>query len=126
MNRIRFGAALLIVLLILGLWISSYMERTHFSQAHHLSRAAELVMEGNWAGAESHTAIALREWENSRRLTAALSDHEPMDQVEGFFSQLQSFARIRDAVSYSSACLYLACRLEALGKSHSLNPENLL
>ncbi len=126
MKRIRFGAALLIALLILGFWSSNFMERTHFSQAEQLNRAAELALEGHWAAARQRAATAQRDWDKNRGVIAALSDHGSMDHVEGLFAQLEAFAEEEDAVSYSSTCLYLARQLEALGKSHSLNLENLL
>lgn len=126
MKRIRFGAVLLITLLVLGFWSGNFMERTHFSQVEQLNRAAELALEGNWAAAQQRTGTARREWNKNRTLIAALTDHEPMDQVEGLFAQLDVFVRQQDAVSYSSTCLYLARQLEAMGKSHSLSLENLL
>lgn len=124
MKRIWFGAALLAALLILGFGSSSLMERTHMAQAKDLSRAAELAEEGNWSGAENFAAAARREWDRKRPLIAGLCDHEPMDQVEGLFAQLEVFAQSRDAVSFRSCCVYLVRQLEALGKSHSLNLQN--
>lgn len=126
MNRIWFGAALLAVLLLLGFGSSTWMEKTHFSQAADLSRAAELALEGNWTGAENFAGAARREWNKRRPFVAALSDHGPMDQIEGLFAQLETFAAAQDTVSYSSTCVFLASQLEALGKSHSFNLQNFL
>ena len=125
MKRIWFGAALLILLLALGLGSGALMEQTHQAQAEDLNRAAELAAEGNWTGAKNFTGAARREWDKNRMLIAALSDHEPMDQIEGLFAQLEVFADIRDAASFESTCRYLASQLEALGKSHSFNLQNL-
>ena len=124
MKRIWFGAGLLIVLLLLGFGSSTFMERSHAAMAKDLSRAAELALEGNWVGAENFTTAAQREWDDNRTLIAALSDHEIMDETDGHFAQLEVFIRERDAISYSSTCLYLACQLDALGKSHSFNLQN--
>ena len=124
MNRIWFGTALLALLLVLGLGGSALMERTHLTQAEDLNRAAELALQGDWSGAEALTSGARKEWDKKRPLIAALSDHEPMDQAEGLFAQLEVFADTEDAISYSSTCVYLARQLEALGKSHSFNLQN--
>lgn len=124
MNRIWFGAALLVILLALGLGSSALMERTHLAQAENLTRAAALALQGDWAGAEKLTSATRKEWDRKQSLLAALSDHEPMDQVEGLLSQLEVFAGMQDAASFSSTCVYLARQLEALGKSHSLNLPN--
>ena len=124
MKRIWFGAALLALLLVLGFGCSAFMERIHLAQAEDLSRAAELALEGNWEKAENFADAARREWDKKRPLIAALSDHEPMDQADGLFAQLEVLAREKDAISYSGTCLYLARQLEALGKSHSLSLQN--
>ena len=58
MKRIWFGAALLVILLILGLGTGALMERAHMGQSKDLARAAELALEGNWAGAENFAAAA--------------------------------------------------------------------
>ena len=125
MKRIWFGAALLIALLALGFGSGELMDQTHLVQAEDLNRAAELAMEGNWAGAKNFTGAARREWDKNKMLVAALSDHEPMDQIEGLFAQLEVFAATQDAASFCSTCRYLASQLEALGKSHSFNLQNL-
>ena len=124
MKRIWFGAALLAVLLISGFASSAWMEKIHLSLSDDLSRAAELALEENWAGAESFTKAAHREWDKRRDLIASLSDHEPMDQIEGLFAQLDAFARAKDRVSYSSTCIFLARQLEALGQGHRLSLPN--
>lgn len=124
MKRIWFGAVLLVVLLVLGIGSSMFMERTHLAQAEDLTRAAELAQEGNWNGAENFVGAARREWDKRQLLIAALCSHEPVDQIEGLFAQLEIYAAARDVVSYSGTCVFLAQQLTALGKSHSFSLEN--
>ena len=125
MKRIWFGAAMLAVLLVLGFSCGTFMERTHAAQSKDLTRAAELALEENWAGAENFVSAVRREWNQKRPFIAALSEHEPIDQAEGLFSQLEAFAKTKDVASYSSTCLLLARILESLGQSHRLNLQNL-
>lgn len=126
MKRIWFGAAMLVFLLVFGFFISAFMERTHAAQIKDLTRAAELAQEGNWTGAENFMGAARREWDRKRPFVAALSDHEPMDEAEMLFAQLEAFAKAKEAALYSSTCLQLARQMEALGQSHRLNLQNLL
>lgn len=125
MKRIWFGAALLITLLILCLCSGALMERTHLAQAEELDRAARLALADRWEGAESAFLKAKDNWESSVPLVAALTDHEPMDEIEGFYGELEVFLQLRDAASFSASCRYLAAQLDALGKSHSFNLQNL-
>ena len=126
MKRIWFGAALLVILLILGFCTGAFMERTHAVQAKDLTRAAELALEGNWAGAENFAVAARREWNKHQLLTAILADHELLDQIEVLFAQLEVFAKVKETGAYSSICQQLACQLEALGDSHGFNLKNFL
>lgn len=124
MKRIWFGAALLGALLVLGIFSAALMEETHLTQASQLERAAELAASGNWQGAESAFSEAKTIWEKRSAIISGLSDHEPMDQIEGCFAQLEVFLGTRDPVSFCGSCRYLAKQLEALGKSHSFNLQN--
>lgn len=125
MKRIWFGAVLLVVLLILSIGSSTFMERTHLPLAEDLSRAAALAMEENWPAAQELASGVRRSWEKKQPIVAALADHQPMDHIEGLFAQLNIFADSQDAASFASTCMYLARQLEALGKSHKLDLQNL-
>jgi hypothetical protein len=123
-KRIWFGGALLGLLLILGILCAGFMEDSHLEQAQQLNRAADLAAAGNWNAAKTELSKAHESWDKRSTIIAGLSDHEPMDQIEGSFAQLKVFAQLEDAASFASSCRYLAKQLEALGKSHSLNLQN--
>ncbi len=126
MKRIWFGAGLLTFLLILGLCSSFLMERVCLAQVERLDRAAALASDSDWAAARVLVTQVKEEWDRRQLLIAALCDHDPMDQIDGLFSQLDALSEARSAASFSSTCVYLARQLEALGHSHSLTPDNLL
>ena len=123
-RRFYLGVAILVVLLVLGIGSAALMEDTHLSQAAQLDRAMELAMSGNWSGAASALGEAHAGGDKRSAIIAGLTDHEPMDQIEGCFAQLQVFLGMNDAASFCGSCRYLAKQLEALGKSHSLNLQN--
>ena len=125
MKRIWFGAALLILMLALGLLSSAIMERTWQAQSENLNCAASLAAEGDWAGARQLQDEAQTEWERKQLLVAALCRHEPIDQIDGLFAQLEIFSEARRAVSFGSTCVYLSQQLDSLGQSHSFNLKNL-
>ena len=125
MKRIWFGAALLALMLALGLLSSAIMEKTWQTQSENLNRAASLVAEGDWMGARQLQNEAQMEWERKQLLVAALCRHEPIDQIDGLFAQLEVFSEARRAVSFGSTCVYLSRQLDSLGQSHSFNLKNL-
>lgn len=126
MKRIRFGAVLLALLLVLGIGGGAILERTWQIQAENLDKAARLAADGDWAGADALWEEARSQWERHPVWIAALFHHDLIDEIEGLFAQLEVFSAERRAVSFSSTCVYLSRQLESLGKSHSFNLENLL
>ena len=125
MKRIWFGVGLLVFLLLLGFGSSTLMERFHQQQATQLELAANHAMSGNWDAADAALTKARDSWEENSFLIAALTDHEPMEQIDGFFAELDVSVRLQDALSFSSGCKYLASQMTSLGRSHRLSFENL-
>ncbi|MBQ7802204.1 MAG: DUF4363 family protein [Oscillospiraceae bacterium] len=126
MKRIWIGIGLLAALLIGGLWVADAMEDSHLPGAKDLRRASELALEEDWLRAEALTGRAREKWERKWRVTASVADHEPMDEIDGMFEELKTYARARDEVAYSGTCAHLAALLEAMGHAHSFNWWNLL
>lgn len=126
MKRMWIGVVLLAVLLISGILVTEFMERTHGPIAEDLAEAAALAMEGHWDKAEALTVKVRKSWEKRLPLTAAFVDHEPMEEVEALFARIDVCARERNRLDFASTCAYLAKLMEALGESHSLNFRNLM
>ena len=126
MKRIWFGAALLVLLLILGIGSSALMEKTWQAQSKNLDDAAQLASDGDWAAAETLLVEAKQEWERSQLLIASLYRHEIIDEIDGLFAQLAVFSAGRRTVSFSSTCVYLGRQLDSLGQGHRFNLKNLL
>lgn len=126
MKRLWIGAGILSVLLILGLFITEYMDGTHRAQAQELHRAAVLAAEGSLHDAELCTQRAREQWEAGHDTVAAFADHAPMDEIDARFAELRALARAGDESDYAAACAYLAVLIEAMGKAHTLSWWNLM
>lgn len=126
MKRIWIGIGLLAALLVLGIWTAEVMEDSQLPCAKDLRRASELALEEDWSQAEALTKRARDKWEKRWRITAALADHEPMDEIDSIFAELKVYAAVRDEVAYSGTCAQLAELMEAMGAAHSFNWWNLL
>ena len=111
----------MILLLFLGIGSGFVMERNQSAQAEKLNRAAHLAADGDWAAARTLVADARQQWDRKQLLLSALCSQEPLDEVEGLFSQLEVFSDARSATSFSSTCVYLACQLASLGENHGLS-----
>lgn len=126
MKRLWIGLGLLGVMLLSGLWVTRYLHKTHDPGAAQLRRASDCAVAGNWEEAEELTEKARKQWEKSWNLTAAIYDHDVMDDIDVRFAMLDVFARGRDAVGYGAVCADLAELMEGLGKAHALSWWNLL
>lgn len=126
MKRGWFGAALLLVLLGLGIGSSMMMQKLHTPLAESLDRAAEFALEGNWEQAEHAAREAADTWEKMWHFSATVSDHEPMEEIDALFAQLEVYRAAEDPVNFSSACASLSRQIEAMGDAHELSWWNLL
>lgn len=126
MKRIWIGIGLLVVILIAGIWVAETMENIQKPNADDLRRASQLALEEQWPLAEALTKRARDTWEKKWHLTASVANHAPMDEIDGLFAQLKVYAKVRDQISYSGTCAYLAERIEAMGHEHAFHWWNLL
>ena len=126
MKRIWIGIVLLASLLGIGFWISGFMDQAHSPVARDIRQAGELALEEQWSTAQAFAKRGQTQWKEKWPVTAAIADHEPMDEIDALFSQLDAYAKAEEEVAYSAVCAHLASLLEAISQSHSFNWWNLM
>ena len=126
MNRSRIGAWLLTALLIVGFASSWAMVRFSEPIGENMARAGEAALRGDWAEAEALAGWSRDRWEKYRDFCAAFGDHEPMENIDGLFAQLEIYRQSRDGQNFAALCAQLSQDTEAIGEAHSLTWWNLL
>ena len=126
MKRERFGLGLLLVLLVLGLLTTRRMTTTYQEMADALDRAGTLALAEDWEGAERLVRKARGRWEWSWRLAAALTDHEPMEEVDSQLAMLDVYQQQRETLSFAALCAQIAKQMEDIGDAQDLNWWNLM
>ena len=126
MGRFWLGVGLLVALLTLSVWTASSMEDLHGPISQTLELAAEQSLSGDLEGGVLLARKAKARWDGNWRRTAAVSDHTPMDEIDGLFAQMESYAAAGRAVEFSAHCARLAERIEAVGDAHKFTWWNLL
>lgn len=126
MKRMWFGIGLLALMLICSLCATDFMEQAHSAGAEDLNRAAELALQEEWDKAEVYALRARKNWNEKRLVTAMFADHEPMNEIDALFAQLDAYASARDSASFGSTCRNLAVQLNTLKDAHRLSFGNLL
>ena len=126
MKRIWIGIILLALLLGAGFWISGFMKETHLPVAQDVRRAGELALQEQWGPAQAYAKRGQALWKKKWPMIAAIADHEPMDEIDALFAQLNIYAEVKEEIAYSAVCAHLSSLLEALGQSHNCNWWNLM
>ena len=126
MKRSRFGFGLLLVLLILGAVSAWAMVDSLEPMSETIRQAGEAALQENWREAEEISGRVKETWETRFPFFASLSDHEPMENINGLFAQLDVYGQSRDPQNFAAVCAQIGEDLEAMGEAHRLKWWNLL
>lgn len=126
MKRCWIGLGLLLVLLAGGLLVTWHMGSCHRGIGAELEQAARYAQLGNWEEAADAAGDAYEDWQEEWHFSAAFADHEPMEEIDAMFAQLNAYLAARDAVSFAALCGQLSRQVEAMGDAHGLTWWNLL
>jgi len=125
-KRCRFGLGLLLVLLILGGVSSWGMEKGLEPMTETIQQAGNAALREDWDAAREISAEVKDEWEKRFPYFASMSDHEPMENINGLFAQLEVYGISRDPQNFAAVCAQLSRDLEAMGEAHALKWWNIL
>ena len=126
MKRMYIGVGLLAVILASAIALSAAFPAMHMPLAETVEKAAEAALAGNWNEAQVLVTKARQEWERIRDFSAAVADHEPLEQMEGLLTQLEVFGQRKDALDFAAVCRQLAALAEAMADSQRITWWNLL
>lgn len=126
MKRFWLGAALLAVILGLGLWFSYRMDRDNRPISQALTQAAQAALEEDWEAALALEGQARSRWKEQWHATAALADHAPMDEIDSLFRELEIYGIQRSEEDFAATCAKLSALTRAMGDAHALSWWNLL
>lgn len=126
MKHFWSGIGLLAVLLAACLWASHTMENVHTPIADSLALAAEKTLSGDAVQGIEAARQARAQWERHRHATASVADHQPMEEADSLFTQMESFIAAGDFAQFSACCARLSELVRAIGEAHTLTWWNLL
>ena len=126
MKRLWIGVAVLLVLLAVGIGLSYGMTVLHDDIRMELSNAAEAARQGDMEKALQRGDAAREVWERWRRFSASLADHEPLEEMDSLFHELELYGKLRLPVDYAAVCVRLAEISGAVSEAYSLTWWNFL
>ena len=120
MNRLWIGIGILVILLALGIGLL-WGSMVFFEElSAELTRAGDLALAGNWSDATATAQKCRAQWERYRRFWASFTDHEPVEEMQTLFSQLEVYRQQQLAVDFATVCRHLSQLADAIDESHSL------
>ena len=126
MKRLWLGVIFLLLLLIAGIWQTIALSEIHGSLSENFSAAASAAAEHNWEKADAFAEKACVQWGKHRRISAAFTDHEPLEQMESLISELQTCAKFSLREDFALICIRLSQIAQAIGESFQLTWWSIL
>ena len=126
MSRTWIGAAVLVLMLVGGILFGGEMDRRNGELAEQLEEAARQAVAGNLTGAIELTEDIRVRWEEGWNFCAALTDHEPLEQIDGGFARLELYGAVGNAQEFAVTCVELAKQVESIGDAHGAQWWNIL
>lgn len=119
MGKFTFGVGLLALFLALGLWTARYTRATQTPISQALEQAAQISLSEDLDTAAALGRQAKTAWETSWQAIASMSDHAPMDEIDGLFAQLDIYHQANDKTGFAATCARLCKLIEAMGEAHA-------
>lgn len=126
MGRFWLGVGILLVFLALGLWIAGSMDGIHQQICATLDQAAQHIVSGDLDTGIALVRQAQECWQHNWHGIAAVADHEPMDEIDSLFAQLELYGTVGQQVEFAAYCTRLSQLISAMGDAHTLTWWNLL
>lgn len=120
------GIMLLVALLLVALGITWFMTAIHTPSAQALEQAAQAALQGDIAKAQTLAEKAKVRWKRFRALSAAVAEHDPIEEADSLFAELQIYAAAGSAEEFAVCCAQLNTRILAIIQAHSPAWWNLL
>ena len=123
MWRFWIGISLMLALLGAGIYSAWAVNNVHTPIAETLEQAASVT---DQAAANALLAQALSDWERHWYNTAVVTDHAPMEEVDGLFAQAKSYGQTGKMEDFAALCMRIAQYIRATAESHKPTWWNLL
>ena len=125
-RRFILGICILITVLALTVGTAIGMKAIHAPGEAALKEAARLALDGNMEQAIPLAQQAYERWLTYRDITAAFADHNPMDDTERLFREMQVYGATGEIPHFAACCTQLSAMLKAIYETHGFSLKNIL
>lgn len=126
MGRLWIGIGLLLALLAIGIGMLAAGSLFFREISENLEQAGDAALSGSWQIAAEKASLSQHKWETYRRFWSAFTDHEPVEEMQKLFAQLEIFRQRQMEVDFAAVCRDLSHLADAIEETHSLYWWSLL
>lgn len=126
MKHFWIGVSILAVLLAGGIGSTVCLDRAMDQVGDRLEQAQEAAAAGDLDSARQAVAAAQKIWKQNRPLAACLADHEPLEQLDQGFHELEVWDRAEEPAQYEALCCILRQQALALATGEKPHFYNIL
>jgi hypothetical protein len=124
-RRFYLGVAILLALLVLGIFSGIWVNQASQQVVHCLTQAEESVRNGNPSEALVFSQQAQMLWDSIWNRVAVVADHTSMDEIDGLFAQMAYYAQT-DVSLFGAGCARVRELVSAVSDGHQFTWWNLL
>ena len=124
-RRFYLGVAVLLALLVLGIFCGIWVNQASQQVVHYLTQAEESVRNGNPSEALVYSQQAQMLWNSTWNRVAVVADHTSMDEIDGLFAQMAYYAQT-DVSLFGAGCARVRELVSAVSDGHQFTWWNLL
>ena len=121
--KFYLGLGLLLGLLVFCLCMGNHTRKDISPVEEKAKEALQQAQAGDFTKAAESIQIASRLWDGRRNRLAALSDHDPIDDIDILFQQLPDTGNAPD---FLTNCQKLLLLLDSISQDHTLHWWNFL
>lgn len=120
------GAGILALFLVMGMIGASTMDKAHMHTEELLNQAVEKTLAGQFEQAVTLGMEAKSSWDSLWNVTAIMADHNPMDEVDALFAEMEIYAKTEEEPHFAACCEELVRRVQAVAGAHCFSWWNVL
>lgn len=120
MRRLWLGIGLLVGLLVLGILTTAVIARIQEPIADTLEAAEEAVRQGDRVLGLDLSKKAWARWDRYRKMTASVTDHTPMEEIDALFEAMAVYGEQGEWVLFRACCAKLSAWVRAVSEAQSV------
>ena len=125
-KRFFGGIGILVVFLLLGFWTAGLVGKANKTVEQALNQAVRAVEAGDFSLGTELAGLAKEKWQSAWKGIASVADHNPMDEIDGLFSQMEFYARTGAKREFGACCARIGELVRAISDEHRLTWWNLM